>query len=72
MFFCYSVKGADLLLFTKATNGSDYNTFRAGAKPHGQMDEVMPPKKLVSTLPTFNQEPTLSARIGSGASPSGG
>ena len=31
-----------------------------GAKPHGREDEVMPPKKPVSTLPTSNQEPTLS------------
>ena len=52
-----------------ATNGSDYNTSRAGAKPHGQKDKVLLPKKLISALPTSNQEPTLSARIGSGASP---
>ncbi len=32
----------------------------AGAKPHGQKDEVMPPKKLILALPTSNQEPTLS------------
>ncbi|MBR5160578.1 MAG: hypothetical protein IKW80_03040, partial [Thermoguttaceae bacterium] len=31
-----------------------------GAKPHGQEDEVMPPNKPVSALPTFNREPTLS------------
>ena len=31
-----------------------------GAKPHGQKDEVMPPKMPVSALPTSNQEPTLS------------
>jgi hypothetical protein len=53
----------------KATNGSVYNTFRAGAKPHGQKDKVLLPKTLISALPTSNQEPTLSARIGSGASP---
>ena len=53
----------------QATNGSEYNTSRAGAKPHGQKDKVLLPKKLISALPTSNQEPTLSARIGSGASP---
>ena len=31
-----------------------------GAKPRGREDEVMPPKKPVSALPTSNQEPTLS------------
>ena len=38
---------------------------RAGAKPHGQKDKVLLPKKLISALPTSIQEPTLSARIGS-------
>ena len=33
---------------------------RQGAKPHGRRDEVMPPKKPVSKIPTSNQEPTLS------------
>ena len=42
---------------------------RAGAKPHGQKDEDMLPNKLVSALPASRQEPTLSARTGSGASP---
>ncbi|MBQ2621110.1 MAG: hypothetical protein IJF84_07190 [Thermoguttaceae bacterium] len=32
------------------------------AKPHGQTDEVMPPKKLVLALPTSNREPTLSGK----------
>ena len=50
----------------KATNGSGYNTSRAGAKPHGQKDKVLLPKKLISALPMSNQEPTLSARIVSG------
>ena len=44
----------------KSTNGSEYNTSRAGAGPHGQKDKVMPPKKLISALPTSNWEPTLS------------
>ena len=43
-----------------ATNESGYNTSRAGAEPHGRVDEVMPPNKPFSALPTSNQEPTLS------------
>ena len=34
-----------------------------GAKPHGRVDEVLPPKKLVLAFPTSNQEPTLSGGI---------
>ncbi|MBR0238344.1 MAG: hypothetical protein IJQ39_09660 [Thermoguttaceae bacterium] len=34
-----------------------------GAKPHGQVDEVMSPKKLISALPTSTREPTLSGGI---------
>ena len=34
-----------------------------GAKPHGQVDEVMPPKKLISALPTSTREPTLSGGV---------
>ena len=33
---------------------------RAGAKPHGQKDKVLSPKKPILALPTSNQEPTLS------------
>ena len=33
---------------------------RAGAKPHGREDKVMPPKKPILAHPTFNREPTLS------------
>ena len=35
----------------------------SGAKPHGQVDEVMPSIELVSALPTSNWEPTLSAEL---------
>ena len=59
--------------FMKASAASDQRerilAFRAGAKPHGQKDKVLLPKKLILALHTSNQEPTLSARIGSGASP---
>ena len=39
---------------------------RTGAMPHGQNDEVMSPKKLISALPTSNREP---CRRGLGAAP---
>lgn len=40
-----------------------------GAKPHGRVEEVMPPNKLDSKMPASNQEPTLSgASSGSEAS----
>ena len=32
----------------------------SGAKPRGQTDKVLPPKKPVLAIPTSNQEPTLS------------
>ena len=32
----------------------------SGAKPRGQKDKVLPPKKLISALPTSKREPTLS------------
>ena len=35
----------------------------SGAKPHGRVDEVLPPKKPVLAHPTSNQEPTLSAEL---------
>ena len=53
----------------EATSGSDYNSFRAGASRTGGEDKVLSPKKPFSALSTSNQEPTLSARSGSGASP---
>ena len=34
-----------------------------GAKPHGQKDMVMPPKKPFLALPASNQEPTLSGGV---------
>ncbi|MBR0239089.1 MAG: hypothetical protein IJQ39_13425 [Thermoguttaceae bacterium] len=34
-----------------------------GAKPHGRVDEVLPPKMLVLALPASKQEPTLSGGI---------
>ena len=34
-----------------------------GAEPHGRVDEVLSQKKLISALPTSNQEPTLSAEL---------
>ena len=34
-----------------------------GAMPHGQKDEVMPPKKSGSKIPTSTQEPTLSVKF---------
>ena len=41
--------------------GSWYVPLRdAGAKPHGQKDEVLPPNKRFSALPTSNREPTQS------------
>jgi hypothetical protein len=46
--------------FRKATNGSGYNTSRAGAKPHGQKDKVIALNKLFSALHLPNWEPTLS------------
>ena len=36
---------------------------RQGAKPHERIDEVMPPKKPVSKIPTSNQKPTLLVLI---------
>ena len=41
--------------------GSWYDPLRdAGAKPHGQKDEVLPLNKRFSALPTSNREPTQS------------
>ena len=34
-----------------------------GAKPRGQKDMFLPPKKLFSEIPTSNQEPTLSGVV---------
>ena len=53
---------------SKRPTGADIGS-RAGAKPHGQKDKVLSPNKPILALPTSNQEPTLSARTGSGASP---
>ncbi|MBQ6615668.1 MAG: hypothetical protein IJH67_04795, partial [Thermoguttaceae bacterium] len=51
----------------QATNGSEYNTSRAGAKPHGQKDKALLPKKLIWRYPRpIRNRP---CRRGSGAAP---
>ena len=44
----------------KKNDGKDADGALSGAKPHGQEDEVMPPKEPVSAPPTSTWEPTLS------------
>ena len=39
------------------------NEATSGAMPHGQVDEVLPPKESVLALPASIQEPTLSGGI---------
>ena len=44
---------------TQVQSGTDL----VGAKPHGQKDKVMPPKKPFLALTSSNREPTLSAPV---------
>ncbi len=49
-----------VLTLSYPTAGRGFWFLEKGAKPHGRVDEVMPPKKPVSAPPASNQEPTLS------------
>ena len=49
-----------ILTLSYSTAGRGFWFLEKGAKPHGRVDEVMPPKQPVLALPASNQEPTLS------------
>ena len=50
-----------ILTLSYPTAGRGFWFLEKGAKPHGRVDEVMPPKQPVLALPASNQEPTLSS-----------